>query len=98
MRHRSENSGSTPGFEAPGLIFGQLGKRGKWAILRCANLRRLENCARFAGIRIEPQDQEFGGERAQIDDSADERLPIVPFYVARLGFPMLRRASLLRNE
>ena len=78
MRHRSENSGSTPGFEAPSLILGQLGKGGKWPRIRLGVLRRLENGIRLSRIGIKPEDQELGGERAQIDDPARSTAPDRP--------------------
>ncbi len=45
--------------------------------------RRLENRARLAGIGIEPEDQELGGERAQIDHAVDQRLRIRSISSAR---------------
>ena len=46
---------------------------------RASACRRLENRAGFARIGIEPEDQEFGRERAEIDRAVDQRLRIVPF-------------------
>ncbi len=63
-RHRNENSGSTPGFEAPRLTLGQLAKGGKWSLFRLDIRRRLENRPCFTGIGIEAENQELGGDRA----------------------------------
>src|ERR1700733_7030096 len=98
-----DNSGSKSGFEALrpalALALGQLGKGGKWALIRLSVLRRLENGAGFAGIGIEAENQELGRERSQVDHTADQRLRIAPFHIARFGFSArLRRGGPLRNE
>ena len=93
MRTERENSGSTPGHncdrsdgdQCPSCpwLFWPGGERTR---LRLFLLRRLEHRVRLARIGIEPEDEKLRGQRAEIDDAADQRLRIVPLRLGLLRF------------
>ena len=58
-----------------------------------ASLAAARKPRRLARIGIEPEDQELGGKRTKIDDTADQRLRIVPLHVARLASLGFRLAA-----
>ena len=67
------------------MLFLQPGQRGERPLVRLDLLRRLENRPRLARIGIEPEDEEFGRQRAEIDDTADERFRPVPAPLRPFG-------------
>src|SRR5580693_8120644 len=67
------------------MLFLQSGQRGERPRIRLNVLWRLENRTRLARVGIEPKDEEFGRQRAQIDDTADERLRPVPAALRPFG-------------
>src|ERR1700691_4735988 len=80
-RNRRENSGSASGNNCvrrslPRLL--ERGKRGERTFVRRCGLRRLEYRSGLAGIWIEPEDEEFGGDRAKIDQPVYKRVRSLP--------------------
>src|SRR6202035_1018668 len=67
------------------MLFLQSGQRGERPRIRLNILWRLENRPRLARVGIEPKDEEFGRQRAEIDDTADERLRPVPTPLRAFG-------------
>jgi len=59
------------------ILCGEAGKNGKRPRIGGNVLRWLKFRARFAGIGIDPDDQELGRQRAEIDASAEQRLRLV---------------------
>src|SRR5271154_525534 len=64
------------------FTLGQLGKHGERPPIRLAVTRRLEHRAGLTRIGIKAEHQKLGGERAEIDEAANQRLRIAPFHLS----------------
>src|ERR1700692_4459543 len=67
------------------MLFLQSGQRGERPRIRLNVLWRLENRIRLARVGIEPKDEKFSRQSAEIDDTADERFRPVPAPLRPFG-------------
>src|ERR1700675_4774631 len=79
------------------MLFLQSGQRRERPRIRLNVLWRLENRIRLARVGIEPKDEKFSRQSAEIDDTAHERFRPVPAPLRPLGslFDGLVLASLV---
>src|SRR5208283_4425463 len=60
--------------------------------------RRLEHRSGLAGIGIKPEDEELDGERAEIDQPADQRLRLIRALATLPDYSVFALRCLLRHE